>query len=87
MLGGGYTILTMNDWFILFIFIFTVTTYKIFKDEISVYRKLKTLNPKSDAIKIDVDNAIADQRKRLKKLTIFVIVVFMAGVTLFRIFG
>ncbi len=87
MLSGGYTILTMNDWFILFIFIFTVTTYKIFKDEISVYRKLKTLNPKSDAIKIDVDNAIADQRKRLKKLTIFVIVVFMAGVTLFRIFG
>ena len=77
----------MNDWFILFIFIFTVTTYKTFKDEISVYRKLKTLNPKSDAIKIDVDNAIADQRKRLKKLTIFVIVVFMAGVTLFRIFG
>ena len=77
----------MNDWFILFIFIFTVTTYKTFKDEIGVYRKLKTLNPKSDAIKIDVDKAIADQRKMLKKLTVFVIVIFMAGVTIFRIFG
>ena len=86
MLSGGYTILTMSDWFILFIAIFTVTAYRIYKTEIGVLKHLSRLKPDKEQMP-QVMDAITNQVKRLWRITVEGILILAVGVTLFRIFG
>ena len=82
MLSGGYTLLTitMNDWFTVLFIVYTLTTIRIYKTEIKVYRKLKSLMQTKEVI-----DAILLQQKRIKHAVIHGLLLLALLVTAYRL--
>ena len=82
MLSGGYTLLTitMNDWFTVLFIVYTLTAIRIYKTEIKVYRKLKSLMQTKEVI-----DAILLQQKRIKHAVIQGLLLLALLVTAYRL--
>ena len=82
MLSGGYTFLTitMSDWFTVFFIVYTLTAIRIYKTEIKVYRKLKSLRQTKEVI-----DAILQQQKRIKHAVIQGVLLLALLVTAYRL--
>ena len=82
MLGGGYTILTitMSDWFTVLFMVYTLTVIRIYKTEIKVYRKLKSLRQTKE-----VEDAVLLQQKRIRHSVIQGVLLLALLVTAYRL--
>ena len=82
MLSGGYTILTitMSDWFTVFFIVYTITAIRIYKTEIKVYRKLKSLRQTKEVI-----DAMLQQQKMIKYAVIEGLLLLALLVTAYRL--
>lgn len=82
MLSGGYTFLTitMSDWFTVLFIVYTLTAIRIYKTEIKVYRKLKSLRQTKEVI-----DAILLQQKRIKHAVIQGVLLLALLVTAYRL--
>ena len=82
MLGGGYTLLTitMSDWFTVLFMVYTLTVIRIYKTEIKVYRKLKSLRQTKE-----VEDAVLQQHKRIRHAAIQGVLLLGLLVTAYRL--
>ena len=70
----------MNDWFTVLFIVYTLTAIRIYKTEIKVYRKLKSLMQTKEVI-----DAILLQQKRIKHAVIQGLLLLALLVTAYRL--
>lgn len=70
----------MSDWFTVLFIVYTLTAIRIYKTEIKVYRKLKSLRQTKEVI-----DAILLQQKRIKHAVIQGVLLLALLVTAYRL--